>query len=115
MKLGLFFCLSAIFSVSINATPWEQVPGPTNNISLSIGSYANGCLDGAQPLPLDGVGYQVLRSKTKRYYGHPHSILFIEKLSQKYNKSSTLHCLLVTCLLRVVGDFPLGTLAIKRD
>lgn len=100
MKLGLFFCLSAIFSVSINATPWEQVPGPTNNISSSIGSYANGCLDGAQPLPLDGVGYQVLRSKTKRYYGHPHSILFIEKLSQKVQQE------LDTTLL--IGDLSLA-------
>ncbi|ELH7812241.1 TPA: penicillin-insensitive murein endopeptidase [Vibrio harveyi] len=100
MKLSLSFCLSFLFSASLYATPWEQVSGPTNNTSSSIGSYANGCLDGASPLPLDGIGYQVLRSKTKRYYGHPHTISFIQELAKKMNQD------LSTTLL--VGDLSLA-------
>lgn len=100
MKLSLSFCLSFLFSASLYATPWEQVSGPTNNTSSSIGSYANGCLDGASPLPLDGIGYQVLRSKTKRYYGHPHTISFVEELAKKANQD------LNTTLL--IGDLSLA-------
>jgi penicillin-insensitive murein endopeptidase len=100
MKLSLSFYLSFLFSAFVHATPWEQVPGPTNNFSSSIGSYANGCLDGALPLPLDGVGYQVLRSRTKRYYGHPHTIGFIEGLAKKANQD------LNTTLL--IGDLSLA-------
>ena len=100
MKLSLYFYLSFLFSASLNATPWEQVPGPTNNTSSSVGSYANGCLDGASPLPLDGKGYQVLRSKTKRYYGHPHTINFVEELALKAHQD------LNTSLL--VGDLSLA-------
>ncbi|MGR5237621.1 penicillin-insensitive murein endopeptidase [Vibrio alfacsensis] len=83
MRLSLCLCLSFLFSASVFATSWEQVPGPTTNASSSIGSYANGCLDGALSLPLNGVGYQVLRSKANRYYGHPSTISFIESIAQK--------------------------------
>ncbi|WP_045400205.1 penicillin-insensitive murein endopeptidase [Vibrio hyugaensis] len=100
MRLSLSFCLSFLFSASLYATPWEQVSGPTNNPSSSIGSYANGCLDGASPLPLNGIGYQVLRSKTKRYYGHPHTISFVEELAKQAN-----HDLNTTLL---IGDLSLA-------
>lgn len=49
MRLSLSFYLSLFVSAPLYATPWEQVSAPTHNMSSSIGSYANGCLDGASP------------------------------------------------------------------
>lgn len=99
MKLSVLFCSSFLFSASIFATPWEKISTPTHNSSSSIGSYANGCLDGASPLPLEGKGYQVLRSRSNRYYGHPSTISFIKQLAFKANQE------LNTTLL--IGDLSL--------
>ncbi|MCQ9061249.1 penicillin-insensitive murein endopeptidase [Vibrio sp. 378] len=99
MRLSFIVTLGLCFSASVCSTPWESAVNPTRNSSSSIGSYANGCLDGALPLPLDGVGYQVLRSKTKRYYGHPKTIEFIENLALKAHQN------LNTTLL--IGDLSL--------
>ncbi|OYP01749.1 penicillin-insensitive murein endopeptidase, partial [Vibrio parahaemolyticus] len=99
MRLSLFFYFSLFVSAPLYATPWEQVSAPTHNMSSSIGSYANGCLDGASPLPLEGTGYQVLRSRTNRYYGHPNTIDFVESLALKANQK------LKTTLL--IGDLSL--------
>lgn len=51
------------------------------------------------PLPLEGTGYQVLRSRTNRYYGHPNTIDFVESLALKANQK------LKTTLL--IGDLSL--------
>ncbi|MCA2454190.1 penicillin-insensitive murein endopeptidase, partial [Vibrio alginolyticus] len=56
MRLSLSFYLSLFVSAPLYATPWEQVSAPTHNMSSSIGSYANGCLDGAGRVPLGGTG-----------------------------------------------------------
>ncbi|WP_258224404.1 penicillin-insensitive murein endopeptidase, partial [Aeromonas sp. HMWF017] len=37
----------------------------------AIGGYAAGCLKNGVSLPLEGPGYQVIRTKRLRYYGHP--------------------------------------------
>ncbi|USD66614.1 penicillin-insensitive murein endopeptidase [Vibrio sp. SCSIO 43136] len=73
--------ISLVLSASSFATSWEQFSAPTLNPTQAFGSYANGCLDGAAALPLQGHGYQVLRSNTGRYYGHPSTISFIEHLA----------------------------------
>lgn len=52
----------------------EPAPGP----AAAIGSYANGCVAGAEPLPIDGLGYQVIRPSRNRYYGHPALIEYLE-------------------------------------
>ena len=48
----------------------------------SIGYYTAGCIKNAAALPVDGVGYQVIRQSRKRYYGHPDLIQFIRSLGQ---------------------------------
>lgn len=53
---------------------------PTHTASQSIGSYTNGCISGAESLPLNGTGYQVMRVSRQRYFGHPDLVSFIEKL-----------------------------------
>lgn len=69
MKLSFIVSLGLCFSASVYSTPWESVANPTRNSSSSIGSYANGCLDGALPLPLDGVGYQFYAVKRNATMG----------------------------------------------
>ena len=86
MKWGSVF-LSLLLCMPLQAIPtqWEGVDSPTRNQTNSIGSYANGCLDGAQALPLEGVGYQVIRPQRKRYYGHTDAIRFVEALGRTVN------------------------------
>ena len=88
--MRLSFVLVVLFySFSALATPWEEEKIPTRNSTSSIGSYANGCLDGAQALPINGLGYQIIRPQRERYYGHTEAIKFIERLgvttSEKLN------------------------------
>ena len=56
---------------------------PTNKNSSAIGSYAKGCLDGAQALPFSGPNWQVLNPSRKRNWGHPETIELIKRLSKK--------------------------------
>lgn len=72
--------LITLLSITVDASPWEQVKKPSPQAPQSIGSYANGCLAGGASLPLHGDGYQVIRSQRARYYGHPDAISFIERL-----------------------------------
>ena len=37
----------------------------------AIGSYARGCLAGAEALPVDGPSWQVMRLNRNRNWGHP--------------------------------------------
>ena len=79
--MRLLYTSALIFySLAVSATPWEKEKSPTRNSTSSIGSYANGCLDGAQALPINGEGYQIIRPQRERYYGHTEAIQFIERL-----------------------------------
>ncbi|MBR9789656.1 MAG: penicillin-insensitive murein endopeptidase [Vibrionaceae bacterium] len=108
MRLSIFLYTSCLFSASIFATPWEKVSAPTHNSSAAIGSYANGCLDGAYPLPLEGTGYQVLRSRSNRYYGHPNTISFVESLALTANKELSTNLLIGDLSLPRGGRFSSG-------
>ena len=89
-KLRLFFCLTVLlwaYSYNIiasSAKDWAKAGAPNHsaNGSQSIGAYTNGCLSGAAGLPLNGIGYQVMRLSRNRYYGHPNLIQFIQNLGQ---------------------------------
>jgi penicillin-insensitive murein endopeptidase len=52
-----------------------------------IGFYAKGCIAGAQPLPLNGPTWQVMRLSRNRYYGHPDLIALLERISVKAQKA----------------------------
>ncbi|MBD1544819.1 penicillin-insensitive murein endopeptidase [Roseibium aggregatum] len=47
----------------------------------SIGSYAKGCLAGAEELPVDGKTWQVMRLSRNRNWGNPVLINFLEDLA----------------------------------
>lgn len=64
------------------ANHWSRVGGPTLEPAQVVGGVAHGCLAGGVALPADGPGYQVIRLSRKRYFGHPDTIAFIERLGQ---------------------------------
>jgi penicillin-insensitive murein DD-endopeptidase len=85
-KITQLFFTAALIVTSYNsfarstAHDWAKITQPSQGEAQSIGSYTNGCVAGAQTLPLDGTGYQVMRLSRNRFYGHPNLIQFIENL-----------------------------------
>ncbi|MCS2149771.1 penicillin-insensitive murein endopeptidase [Scandinavium manionii] len=65
------------------ATPWQKITQPIPGTAQSIGAFANGCIVGAEGLPLRSDNYQVMRTDQRRYFGHPDLILFIQRLSNQ--------------------------------
>jgi penicillin-insensitive murein DD-endopeptidase len=47
----------------------------------AIGSYAKGCLSGAQQLAVDGPAWQAMRLSRNRNWGHPALIAIVQKLA----------------------------------
>lgn len=79
---------SVFFSLQTTASPqdWQRIKRPipaTDGKANPIGSYSNGCIIGAEPLPYKGEGYQVIRMNKNRYYGHPDMIAYLQRLGQK--------------------------------
>lgn len=62
---------------------WSEVQGPTHGMTHIYGGYAAGCIAGAVALPLDGIGYQVIRVSRNRFWGHPATIRFVQALGRK--------------------------------
>lgn len=80
-KTLIALCALLVSASSFAATPWQSIRQPVSGSPQSIGQFANGCIVGAQALPLDAPEYQVMRQDQRRYYGHPDLILFIQRLS----------------------------------
>ena len=82
----LIAAASASFTAGAGSTAqdWARVTAPSTGMagSQSIGSYTSGCVAGAQALPVNGDGYQVMRLSRKRYFGHADLIGFIEYLGR---------------------------------
>ncbi|QFU25163.1 penicillin-insensitive murein endopeptidase [Shewanella eurypsychrophilus] len=76
--------------------------------SLAIGSYANGCLAGAETLPLEGEGYQVIRTSRARYYGHPELIFFIQGFAKQVHPYTDKDLLIADISMPRGGNFVSG-------
>jgi penicillin-insensitive murein DD-endopeptidase len=85
--LLVFFSFFGFTSASAKDNPWQAFKTPTEDPARAIGDYSSGCLQGAQPLPLVGEGYQVMHPSRVRYYGHPNLISFIETLGRKMREA----------------------------
>ncbi|MGF1730252.1 penicillin-insensitive murein endopeptidase [Photobacterium kasasachensis] len=83
MRIAWLLLLWLLPLQSVVASPWESISSPSTGKSESIGTYNNGCLAGGENLPLQGDGYQVMRSHRGRYYGHQDMIQFLHDLSEK--------------------------------
>ena len=60
---------------------WAKIREPLSGPAAAVGSYAAGCLEGAEALPLDGDGYSVMRPSRRRFYGHPSLVTYITNLA----------------------------------
>ena len=54
----------------------------------SIGSYARGCIAGAEQMPINGDTWQVMRLSRNRNWGHPDLIALLKRLSAKAHKDA---------------------------
>jgi penicillin-insensitive murein endopeptidase len=61
-----------LFGRATRPAPYDPEP---------IGFYSHGCLAGAEPLPLTGPSWQVMRPSRNRNWGHPALIAFLERLA----------------------------------
>ncbi len=72
------------------STPAKELFGrqeePTGGAPHIYGFYAKGCLAGAQPLPMDGEAWQVMRPSRNRNWGHPWLISFLEQTATKLRR-----------------------------
>jgi penicillin-insensitive murein DD-endopeptidase len=59
---------------------WHEVRLPAKGPAEAIGGYSAGCVRGAQALPQQGPGYQIMRPSRRRGFGHPTLIDFLRKL-----------------------------------
>ena len=82
-KYALAVLMLLLNAPAMSATPWQSIQHPVSGAPQSIGSFANGCIIGAQPLPLDAADYQVMRQDQRRYFGHPELIHFIQRFSAR--------------------------------
>src|SRR6202161_1015977 len=48
-----------------------------------VGFYAKGCIAGAQPLPIDGDTWQVMRLSRNRNWAHPAMVALLKRLAAK--------------------------------
>lgn len=53
-----------------------------------IGSYVKGCIAGADPMPINGATWQVMRLSRNRNWGHPDTIALLERLSVKAHRDA---------------------------
>ena len=90
------------------ATPWSKVDGPAKSAPEAVGSYANGCLLGAQALPVSAPGFQTIRRHRKRFFGHPSMVKFVHDYG-KLIKEANLPDVLVGDLSQAQGGpLPFG-------
>src|ERR1700680_4225297 len=53
-----------------------------------VGFYAKGCIAGAEPLPINGETWQVMRLSRNRYWAHPDMIALLKRLAAKAHKDA---------------------------
>ncbi|WP_230530223.1 penicillin-insensitive murein endopeptidase [Microvirga roseola] len=56
---------------------------PASLQARAIGSYARGCVAGAEAIPVDGETWQVMRLSRNRNWGHPRLIALLQRLSAR--------------------------------
>ena len=64
---------------------FSKLKEPTKTSASAIGSYAKGCLAGAEPLPFNGPNWQVLHPQRNRNWGHPETIELVKRVSKAAN------------------------------
>ncbi len=81
LKKLLFTFVLLIYSLGVMAESQLTTTFPTE--SYVIGKTNNGCISGAQALPLQGDGYVVVHLERRRHYGHPLLIQTLQTLAKQ--------------------------------
>jgi penicillin-insensitive murein DD-endopeptidase len=73
-----------------------------------IGQYDHGCVAGAEKLPANGSGWQVMRLSRNRVWGHPVLLTYLGKLAGDYQGLDGLSGILVGDMAQPIGGPLLG-------
>ncbi|MGL6017202.1 MAG: penicillin-insensitive murein endopeptidase [Gibbsiella quercinecans] len=109
MKNVMFGLAALLASASAMAlTPWQKIDHPVAGAPQAIGGFSNGCLIGAQPLPLESADYQVMRTDQRRYFGHPDLLAFIQRLGREARQNALGTVLIGDMAMPAGGRFSSG-------
>lgn len=109
MKKWMLGIVALIASSSALAlTPWQKIDHPVSGAAQAVGGFANGCIIGAHPLPLNSPDYQVMRTDQRRYFGHPDLLAFIQRLSSQANQKALGTVLIGDMAMPAGGRFSSG-------
>ncbi|HGM5490241.1 TPA: penicillin-insensitive murein endopeptidase [Serratia fonticola] len=109
MKKWMLGVVALIASGSALAlTPWQKIDHPVSGTAQAVGGFANGCIIGAHPLPLNSPDYQVMRTDQRRYFGHPDLLAFIQRLSSQANQKALGTVLIGDMAMPAGGRFSSG-------
>ena len=72
------------------STPAKELFGrelaPARMSPRAFGFYSKGCLAGADPVPVNGGTWQVMRLSRNRNWGHPELVKLVERVAEKTHK-----------------------------
>lgn len=109
MKKWMLVIAALVVSSSAMAlTPWQKINNPVAGTPQAIGEFSNGCIIGAQSLPINSVDYQVMRTDQRRYFGHPDLVAFIQRLGQQASQKSLGTVLIGDMAMPAGGRFSSG-------
>lgn len=104
--LGLVALIASGSALAL--TPWQKIDHPISGTAQAVGGFANGCIIGAHPLPLNSPDYQVMRTDQRRYFGHPDLLAFIQRLSSQANQKALGTVLIGDMAMPAGGRFSSG-------
>jgi penicillin-insensitive murein endopeptidase len=83
VALALAAGLPARAETGMRGGDWHLASQPSIGPARSVGGYAAGCLAGARALAPEGPGYQVIRLRRHRNYGHPELVDYVQGLGRR--------------------------------
>ncbi|MDQ1079398.1 penicillin-insensitive murein endopeptidase [Pseudoroseomonas cervicalis] len=69
------------------AQAWATVPGPAPGPARSIGGHGLGCIAGAEAMPAEGPGWQMVRLSRNRFWGHPALLASLRGLAARAQRA----------------------------
>ncbi len=102
MAFACVWATAALVHGANDDNPWPTFETPAPGPARSIGGYSAGCLQGAEALPFDGIGFQLMRPSRRRHYGHPALVTYIRQLARRMSNQK-LAALLVGDLSQARG------------
>jgi penicillin-insensitive murein endopeptidase len=78
--------IGPVLDPAMTAAAWGKLRVPAPGPARAIGGYSAGCIQGAEQLPLVGVGFRVARPERRRVFGHPLLIGLLRDLGAQLSK-----------------------------